>query len=1111
MTHYTGARLPIHREQTRMKNPERSPEAAPANLADAWALFDQGRLDAAIATARQVIVQSPATQPHGDAALGWFLLSAGSVDEAEATLTSSLGLHPGFAPLHWYLGLVYVRQARREEACQALATAVTIDPELDEAAVTLAWVLGDLGRFAEATLFSRAALTKRAQPDRMAQLGWLLVCQEQWEEAIAQLTLVLSLEPDRLDACSHLATALQRLGRNDEALLVLADGLTRSPQATDLLQQHIHLLLDLHRTPEARAACHRLLTLQPSAGTSWYLLALALVQCKRPGIAARALARARRLAPERPEVWNQTAWLALEAGDLHAAREAVERVLALAPEDSANQVLAAAVMEASGNLPAATAHAEKAVARAPCSAAAWRALAQVRSCQNRLGEAEEALRRALDLDPQNTNDTYRQLGWLCLADQRPEQAVAAFSAAADNNPHDAETLLGLAEAYRAAEKLPQALQAIRTALTLRNNWPAAGTVLGHILVDSGPASWDEAALELTTALAQQPAQGETRRLLVDVLHRLGRSDDALKVLVDGLVLTPADTDLWHQKIRLLLDLRRTKDARTACHSLLRQQPREGANWYLLALALVQRKQPGIAARALCRALRLAPESHEVRRQIGWLSLEIGNVRLAREAIDHLLALTPANTANAILAAFVMDAYGDHAAAAEHAERAVTCAPRSAAAWRTLAQIRAHQGRNDAAKDALQTALEIDPIATSDSYRQLGWVYRDERHYDEAAAAFQAAVANNPKDASSWYGLADAYRADGRFAEALQAIKPALTLREEWNDRQLRGQIIHEQVYGLLKKKWSDLGGTPQPLLAPPATNPLEVESATAKKYDYVVCSLSTKSHVPLMNTLANSVRRHFSGRIYLLVVDSDDSNLIPEGTTLVRLSDVIEPSVWQDMVRRYNILELCCALKSFLMRFLARTVGCPIIYMDADTYALGPMDALLPERPDFSVFLTPHLLYPLSGELHAEEIGMLCVGVYNGGMIGVGLGSDGIRFLDWWLDRVTRYAYDSREQGVFTDQKWLDLVPCFFKDVQISRAPGLNLGHWRVCSERDFALNPAGKLTFCGEPITVMHMSGFKSNRPDLLAQHLRPPVIQDSPLGNFLQEYAREVIQNRH
>jgi hypothetical protein len=247
-----------------------------------------------------------------------------------------------------------------------------------------------------------------------------------------------------------------------------------------------------------------------------------------------------------------------------------------------------------------------------------------------------------------------------------------------------------------------------------------------------------------------------------------------------------------------------------------------------------------------------------------------------------------------------------------------------------------------------------------------------------------------------------------------------------------------------------------------------------------------------------------------LVVDSDDPSLIPDGTTLVRLSDVIEPTVWQEMASRYNILELCCALKSYLMRFLAKTVECPIIYLDADTYLLAPLNPLLPENPDFSVLLTPHLFTPLSGDCHAEEIGMLSVGVYNGGMVGVGLGEDGIRFLDWWLDRVTRYAYDSREQGVFTDQKWLDLVPCFFRNVHISRATGLNIGHWRVCSEHDFDETPSGQLRFCGEPATHMHMSGFKSNRPDLLAQHIRPSVSQNSPLGRFLQRYALEVLQNR-
>jgi len=103
--------------------------------------------------------------------------------------------------------------------------------------------------------------------------------------------------------------------------------------------------------------------------------------------------------------------------------------------------------------------------------------------------------------------------------------------------------------------------------------------------------------------------------------------------------------------------------------------------------------------------------------------------------------------------------------------------------------------------------------------------------------------------------------------------------------------------------------------------------------------------------MAQSVRRHFTGKIYLLVVDSDEPELIPDGMTQVRRSQVIEPHLWWHMEKRYNVLELCCALKSFLMRFVAQIENSPIIYLDADTYLLKPIDACLPTRSDFSVFL----------------------------------------------------------------------------------------------------------------------------------------------------------------
>jgi hypothetical protein len=287
-------------------------------------------------------------------------------------------------------------------------------------------------------------------------------------------------------------------------------------------------------------------------------------------------------------------------------------------------------------------------------------------------------------------------------------------------------------------------------------------------------------------------------------------------------------------------------------------------------------------------------------------------------------------------------------------------------------------------------------------------------------------------------------------------------------------------------------------------------AAQAAQYEYALCSFCTQSHLPLLKTLVASARKHFSGKIYLLLIDSDDASLLPEGTIPVRLRELVDPSIWEDMVKRYNILELCCTLKPFLMRHAARATKRPVIYLDADTYLLGPLHPSLPETPDFSVFLTPHLLMPFTGDRHVEEIGTMRIGVYNGGLVGVGTDSEALRFLDWWADRVSRYSYDAPEHGVFTDQKWIDLVPSFFRNVHISRDWGLNVGPWRVRAEQDFTNDNLGQLAFCGAPVKVMHMSRFNPEKPDMLTSSLPQAKTTNSPLRQFLHQYAAEVIGNR-
>jgi len=899
-----------------------SPEAMPAPeqsagdlLAQAWACYDARRLDEAVDAARRACAL-PAPRPECAAALGWFLLERGDAQEAESVLVSAAGGYPDSPLSHWYLGLLRVRQKRLDEARGALGRALEIDPDLDEAAVSLAWVLHDLGQYAEATPWARRALAARTRADRQEQLGWLLLLQDQVEEGAVLLQAAAAAEPARVSVYGKLAGALQRMGRFDQAVEALQAGLALAPDEADLLLTLGWLLQGRGQPAAAEPLAERLTRIHPALAGGWHL----------HGVVAYELGR--------------------------------------------------------------------------------------------LEQSEHCFSEALARDE-------------TLADAR----------------------LGRVAALRALKR------------------------------------FDDAAAALQPLLQPEPVGARVREVQVHVL----------------------------------LDRGRAAEARALLHRLLRLQPGEGTLWYLLSLVLLKCRRRRIAALALGRARRLAPVLPEAWRQTGWLALEDGNPREARVAAEHALALAPADPASAILAAFAFEACGDLQTASLHAERAVAGSA-TADAWRALAQVRLRQGRPEDAEAALCTALQRDPDNTAETVRMLGWLCLGEQRHEEAIAAFTAATADNPDDASLWFGLAEAYRGGGRFIDAFHAVRSAMRLRDDWPDaRALRSRIVGEQVYSFMKRDWEDLHAAPQvlpasyrfrraagrdgPALAHPhAVNP---DGASGAGYAYAVCSLSTRSHLPLMRTLALSARKHFPGPIYLLVLDSDEPGLIPDGTTRVRMDEVIDPALWREMSGRYTVLEQCCVLKSFLMRFIARTAGCPVIYLDADTYLLAPLDPLLPSQPDFSVFLTPHLFIPLSGERHAEEIGMLRAGVYNGGVVGVGLDEDGLRFLDWWADRVSRYAYDTQEQGVFTDQRWLDLVPSLFRNVYVSRESGLNVGHWRVGSERDFSEDSSGGLAFCGERVTLMHMSGFKAARPDLLAQHLRPPVTQGTPLGRFLQRYAIELGRN--
>jgi hypothetical protein len=162
-----------------------------------------------------------------------------------------------------------------------------------------------------------------------------------------------------------------------------------------------------------------------------------------------------------------------------------------------------------------------------------------------------------------------------------------------------------------------------------------------------------------------------------------------------------------------------------------------------------------------------------------------------------------------------------------------------------------------------------------------------------------------------------------------------------------------------------------------------------------------------------------------------------------------------------------------------------VIYLDPDIGVfnnLSPIRTLLNES---SIIITPHQLSPEKDDIFIieNEILFLKRGTYNLGFFGVKKDVQGLDFLHWWQNRLYDYCFDDNYEvlpeltenhllGLFTDQKWIDLVPSFFSNYHIVRDPGYNVCTWNL-SNRNITKSDDGSYFVNGFPLRFFHFSGY--------------------------------------
>lgn len=247
------------------------------------------------------------------------------------------------------------------------------------------------------------------------------------------------------------------------------------------------------------------------------------------------------------------------------------------------------------------------------------------------------------------------------------------------------------------------------------------------------------------------------------------------------------------------------------------------------------------------------------------------------------------------------------------------------------------------------------------------------------------------------------------------------------------------------------------------------------------------NYIPKVRMLFQSLRQHHpEWRLHLALADEPRPgvDLSREPFDEIWPASELDIPDWRGWAFCHTIVELATAIKPFMLARLLKLPDCQkVIYLDPDTVAFSRLDDITAALDNANIVLTPHQTRPeqtLSAVMD-NEICSLKHGIYNLGFIAVNASDVGHEFAEWWSQRIYHFCRADIPNGLFTDQRWIDLVPAFFDGVAIMKSSRHNVATWNLTT-RKLGLSASGNYTVDGEPLGFYHFTGFDSGAHRIMA-----------------------------
>ncbi|MEM5518901.1 glycosyltransferase family 4 protein [Henriciella sp. AS95] len=281
---------------------------------------------------------------------------------------------------------------------------------------------------------------------------------------------------------------------------------------------------------------------------------------------------------------------------------------------------------------------------------------------------------------------------------------------------------------------------------------------------------------------------------------------------------------------------------------------------------------------------------------------------------------------------------------------------------------------------------------------------------------------------------------------------------------------------------------------------------------FTICSANYLAYAKTLHASLQAADPAAAKNFFIVLVDErldpEIENALP--CKVVYAEDLGIEAFW-DMAFRYSVMELNTAVKpAAILHFMDRGFG-RVMYLDPDLYIIKPLKHVHEAHNAGSqVVLTPHSMQPLEDSFDPDDVRLMRTGAYNLGFASFADYPASRALLEWWHRRMLVDCRVDLENGLFVDQKFMDLAPSYGEDVHILRHPGYNVAYWNLASRPVSKQNSTWKVG--RHALHFFHFSGVVPGNPNVFSKHQNRFGVDDiGPLKGLLDEYLEQLDKQGH